>query len=98
MPRTDSHCYIFRVSRDILLSSSGPVIMRAEVEDESIQDIKPYEYWKEPATVVLWRWLGMDRFFPPKIENIPQRIRGCASVSIRFTSKLLDNDTMKDKT
>ena len=49
-------------------------MMRAEVEDESIQDIKPYEYWKEPATVVLWRWLGMDRFFPPKIENIPQRI------------------------
>lgn len=36
--------------------------------------------YEEAGTLVLWRWLGFDRFFPP---NVPyQRVlRGCASVS-----------------
>jgi len=33
-----------------------------------------------PGTVVLWRWLGFDRFFPPGV-SFHRKLRGCATVS-----------------
>jgi polycomb protein EED len=36
----------------------------------------------EKGSLVMWRWLGFDRFFPPgSLEQPPQKaLRGCASV------------------
>lgn len=50
----------------------------------------------EPGTLVLWRWLGVDRFFPAAQEELIRReglerqqvLRGCASVSLQFCGKL----------
>lgn len=38
----------------------------------------PEDIYEEAGTLVLWRWLGFDRFFPP---NMPYQkvLRGCAS-------------------
>ena len=33
------------------------------------------------GTVTLWRWLGLDRFFPPD-QPMQTVLRGCASVRI----------------
>jgi polycomb protein EED len=44
------------------------------------RDDSPEDIYEEAGTLVLWRWLGFDRFFPP---NMPYQktLRGCASVS-----------------
>lgn len=37
----------------------------------------------ETGELVMWRWLGIDRFFPPDKEDISQDLlRGCASVEL----------------
>lgn len=36
----------------------------------------------EPGEIAVWRWLGLNRFFPPDKQNVKQTVlRGCASVS-----------------
>ncbi len=35
----------------------------------------------EPGTIVLWRWLGLNRFFPATKPPDQEVLRGCASVS-----------------
>ena len=40
------------------------------------------ECYLEPGELIIWRWLGVDRFFPPRYEETPQSVlRGCSSVS-----------------
>ncbi|TDL28656.1 WD40 repeat-like protein [Rickenella mellea] len=58
------------MSQDILLSHCGPVIFRHPSHKKLD---------KAPGTMVLWRWLGLDRFFPPDQERWPEIFRGCAS-------------------
>ncbi len=36
----------------------------------------------EPGTIVLWRWLGLNRFFPATKPPDQEVLRGCASVSL----------------
>lgn len=62
-----------RINQDILLTHSAPAMMRR-------RDDIPEDIYEEAGTLVLWRWLGFDRFFPP---NAPYQkvLRGCASVS-----------------
>src|ERR1700728_1632238 len=69
-----------RVNQDILLTHSAPAMMRRQ--NDITDDI-----YEEAGTLVLWRWLGFDRFFPP---NMPYQkvLRGCASVSLCRTSYL----------
>ncbi|KAI0756903.1 WD40 repeat-like protein [Daedaleopsis nitida] len=56
---------------DVLVSCSAPALMRHDENDRE----KVYE---EEGTVVLWQWLGFNRFFPP--GKLPQKImRGTAS-------------------
>lgn len=42
----------------------------------------PENVYEEPGTLVVWRWLGLDRFFPPGLEYTQKILRGCASVSL----------------
>ncbi|KAH9950406.1 hypothetical protein B0H21DRAFT_723297 [Amylocystis lapponica] len=58
------------LSHDVLISHSAPALMRGR----SLDDIS-----YEEGTVVVWRWLGFDRFFPPG-KPYQKVIRGCASV------------------
>lgn len=54
-------------------------------EKDPVQE-DPWKFlYEEPGTLVLWQWLGLDRFFPP---NLPYQtiLRGCASVSSRAQS------------
>jgi len=59
------------INQDVLLTHSAPAMMRQ-------RDDIPDDIYFEAGTLVLWRWLGFDRFFPP---NIPYQkvLRGCAS-------------------
>ncbi|KAL4242151.1 WD40/YVTN repeat-like-containing domain superfamily protein [Abortiporus biennis] len=58
------------LSQDILISHSAPAIMRKDPDGDDI-------YYEE-GTIVIWRWLGFERFFPP--DKPPQpNLRGCAS-------------------
>ncbi|KAF8078681.1 WD40-repeat-containing domain protein [Lyophyllum atratum] len=60
---------------DLLLTHSAPAIMK-EHSDNS--DMKTNSL--EPGQLVVWRWLGLSRFFPPGREDIRQDVlRGCAS-------------------
>lgn len=69
-----------RISSDILLSHSGPVVMRQKLGEKDENSLYPIKLWREPGTIVLWRWLGLDRYFPPAMTKA-DRLRGCASVS-----------------
>lgn len=45
-------------------------------------DFDNKECYLEPGELIVWRWLGVDRFFPPRYEESPQTVlRGCSSVS-----------------
>ncbi|EAU93175.2 hypothetical protein CC1G_10543 [Coprinopsis cinerea okayama7 len=62
-----------------LISHCAPAIMRKDSESDDI------ETYLEAGTVVVWRWLGMDRFFPAKYYHLQQQgirqtvLRGCSS-------------------
>lgn len=69
------------LSDDVLISHGGPVIMRDNARD----------IYRDPGTLVLWKWLGFNRFFPPDRfppkevnERLKPEFRGCASVSPRW--------------
>jgi hypothetical protein len=68
--------------QDLLLTHSAPAIMRTYPDNEESRDT-----CVEPGQLILWRWLSLDRFFPPSRDgdsNVRQRqrfLRGCASVS-----------------
>ncbi|RPD82467.1 WD40 repeat-like protein [Lentinus tigrinus ALCF2SS1-7] len=56
---------------DILASCSAPALMRRTPDE-------PEDTYWEDGTVVVWQWLGFNRFFPP--DKIPQKVmRGTAS-------------------
>ncbi|KDQ63385.1 hypothetical protein JAAARDRAFT_169149 [Jaapia argillacea MUCL 33604] len=57
------------LSQDILLTHSAPALMRTK-------DRKTYD---EAGTMTMWRWLGVDRFFPPGQLQYQKMLRGCAS-------------------
>ncbi|RDB28613.1 Polycomb group protein FIE1 [Hypsizygus marmoreus] len=60
---------------DLLLTHSAPALMK-----ERVDDIDSKETYLEPGQLVVWRWLGMDRFFPPDKTDVRQSVlRGCAS-------------------
>ncbi|KZT30641.1 WD40 repeat-like protein [Neolentinus lepideus HHB14362 ss-1] len=63
------------LSQDVLLTHSAPALMRVDKDD---RDSETYE---TEGTLAVWRWLGVDRFFPPEFEDsMSQRVkRGCAS-------------------
>ncbi|TCD69920.1 hypothetical protein EIP91_005744 [Steccherinum ochraceum] len=59
------------LNQDTLISYSVPAIMRTEGGTGK-------GFYNEPGTVVIWRWLAFDRFFPadPSLRRVS---RGCAS-------------------
>lgn len=66
---------LYRLEDDILLTHSAPAMMR--YNPGSSTNKKTY---LEPGEFAVWRWLGMNRFFPP-LQSPPPFFRGCASVS-----------------
>ncbi|THV07723.1 WD40 repeat-like protein [Dendrothele bispora CBS 962.96] len=72
------------LSDDTLLTHGAPAIMRSDYTDTSTVSESSFGEPTtrsdplEPGTVVLWRWLGLDRFFPPGWE-LQTRFVGCAS-------------------
>lgn len=79
-----------RLDHDILLTYSSPAVLRTR--DFVVDDDK--DTYLESGTLSIWRWLGIDRFFPPGYDDEPPRqgaLRGCASVSILFWFNLLES-------
>ena len=67
---------IHRLEHDILLTHSAPAIMRTFPDDP--RDTSMYLV---PGELVIWRWFGIDRFFPPNQEEVsPNILHGCSSV------------------
>ncbi|KAF9455084.1 hypothetical protein P691DRAFT_800093 [Macrolepiota fuliginosa MF-IS2] len=68
------------VSHDTLLSHCPSAILRDEPNDVENKSTHPV-----PGEVVVWRWLALDRFFPPKYDDLRAEgltqgvLRGCAS-------------------
>ncbi|TFK77154.1 hypothetical protein BDN72DRAFT_783997 [Pluteus cervinus] len=60
---------------DTLISHSAPAVMYQDTERPN-----PRETYLEAGELVIWRWLGVDRFFPSSQGDTHQEIiRGCAS-------------------
>ncbi|THH34037.1 hypothetical protein EUX98_g149 [Antrodiella citrinella] len=61
------------LGHDMLISHGAPAPMRTYRggEDEN-------EFYDEPGAVVIWRWLGFDRFMPAE-KPMQKVMRGCAS-------------------
>ncbi|TFK41221.1 WD40-repeat-containing domain protein [Crucibulum laeve] len=60
---------------DMLLAHSAPAVMR-------VKPTNPHnkETYLEPGELTVFRWLGLDRFFPPGHEDTPRdTLKGCAS-------------------
>jgi len=60
------------LSFDTLLSHSAPALMRKK----GVPNLENTLYFEE-GTMAVWRWLGVDRFFPPG-HLIQKVLRGCA--------------------
>jgi len=60
------------LGQDTLISHSAPAVMRTYLEGNE------NEFYEEPGAVVIWRWLGFDRFLPAG-RPMQKVIRGCAS-------------------
>ena len=81
---------LHRLADDIILSSSAPALMRRTQDDpddtywedgtgQCISFVLTIGLLDDGVTVVVWQWLGFNRFFPP--GKIPQKVmRGTASV------------------
>lgn len=85
-----THCTstAFASHRDIVLpkeqlkSSKGDKEDKEGKEDkEDEEDVKPKEWTGCPGRVVIFRWLGLNRFFPPAETKYRSIQRGCVSVS-----------------
>jgi hypothetical protein len=71
---------IHRLQDDMLLTHSAPATMR-----KYPNDIHNKETYVEAGELIIWRWLGVDRFFPPGYEDAPPTVlRGCSSVSRHY--------------
>lgn len=72
-------CKTPRLQDDLLLTHSASAIMRVSPDDK--HDKRTYI---EAGELVIWRWLGVDRFFRAhEFEQNPEAIfslRGCSSV------------------
>jgi polycomb protein EED len=70
------------ISHNVLISHNPSAILRSDPLDGENKDT-----YIVPGEIVVWTWLGLDRFFPPlyddlRAEGRPQTVlRGCASVS-----------------
>ena len=49
------------------------------------------ELEKQSGELIMWKWLGFDRFFPPDKDKWPAPLRGCASASVYISTVLLFN-------
>lgn len=81
------------VSHDTLISHCPSAILRDEpndVENKSTHLV--------PGEVVVWRWLALNRFFPPIYDSLRAEgqtqtvLRGCASV--RFLVTFISNSPL----
>lgn len=57
-----------RLSDDILLSHDSPTALRPNPTEKGVYTI-------EAGEVVLWRWLSLNRFFPPELQIYQQTVR-----------------------
>lgn len=65
-----------RLQEDILLTHSAPSVLRVDPYDTDNKNT-----YLEPGELVVWRWLGLNRFFPPDQQDVRQTVlRGIASV------------------
>ena len=76
-----SHQQNSRLQDDLLLTHSAPAIMKKRPLDP-----KSKSTYIEPGELIIWRWLSVDRFFPPRPgqedDPVPlSTIRGCSAVS-----------------
>ncbi len=66
-----------RLSDDILLSHDSPTVSRFPAvlvrtdKDENLKGV----YTPEAGEVILWRWLSLNRFFPPQLQTYQQTVR-----------------------
>lgn len=77
---------LHRLEHDLLLTHSAPAIMRTSPDNP--QDKSTYLV---PGELIIWRWLGFDRFFPPNQEADEKEassniLHGCSSVCAYLSS------------
>ena len=61
-----------RLSDNVLVSCAAPALMRGEHAEDM---------YEEPGEIVVWEWLGYDRFL--KDKNL-KPIKGATAPSIRY--------------
>ncbi|KAF5374812.1 hypothetical protein D9758_000336 [Tetrapyrgos nigripes] len=59
---------------DTLLTHSAPAVLSDDCGDDEQTPLR-----LEPGTVVLWRWTGLERFFPAHWDRRQRNFLGCAS-------------------
>lgn len=67
----------YRLHHDLLLTHSAPALMKEHNTESKAMFL-------ESGQLIVWRWLAIDRFFPPGSgeETRGNTLRGCASVSL----------------
>ena len=73
-----------RLNDDTLVSHSGPIITRQE-------EIQTKPLYNLPGTLVIWRWLSLERFFPRDRTHYPPILKGNASVSVSLEQSYCQN-------
>ena len=68
---------LVRLTDDMLLTHSAPALMRKHFEpDDKVPEGVEKETYVEAGEITIWRWLGMDRFFPPIFMNAGAELQG----------------------
>ncbi|KIM48256.1 hypothetical protein M413DRAFT_61975 [Hebeloma cylindrosporum] len=67
------------LQEDLLLTHSAPALMRVHPDDPVNK-----ETYLEAGELIIWRWLGLDRFFPVEHEDLQPRSRLYRGISADY--------------
>ena len=73
---------IYRLEDDLLISHSAPAVMRVDPDNP-----RRTQTYVEAGELTIWRWLGLDRFFPADQElKPPTALLGVGAVRLVYIS------------
>ncbi len=73
---------IYRLEDDLLITHSAPAVMRVDPDNP-----RRTQTCIEAGELTIWRWLGLDRFFPANQElKPPAALLGVGAVRLLYIS------------
>lgn len=79
---------VVRLAEDTLFTHSNSTAFSSHRSVESEDENSEQEWSGSPGRIVILRWLGLNRFFPPGKTRHQDFQRGCVAVSCTFSPSI----------